>query len=228
MTSRQELLLTELLEKYIAQAEPVSSALLAKRARVSSATVRNELAELEKMGFVEQPHTSAGRIPTLKAYEFYIERLSPKEPAGAAAKRFETALNANHAAKAVAKELAEAAHAAVMIALSKDSFYYTGISELFAQPEFNDQQTVVTISRVLDLLDEALNHLYERATAETTVLIGEANPLTPNCALFVNRCQVEQGTEGVLAMLSPLRTDYNRNAGMLAFAKQLLDTKHNV
>jgi heat-inducible transcriptional repressor len=227
MTTRQELLLTELLEKYIAQAEPVSSALLAKRARVSSATVRNELAELEKEGYVAQPHTSAGRIPTLKAYEFYLKRLDPKEPTGTAAKRLQGCLNAQHAAKALAKELAESAHAAVMIALNKDSFYYTGISELFSHPEFNDQRTVVTISRVLDLLDETLKLLYEQASAETAVLIGEANPLTPNCALFVNRCSVEQGSEGVLAMLSPLRTDYNRNVGMLAFAKNLLDTKHN-
>jgi transcriptional regulator of heat shock response len=227
MTPRQETLLKELLEKYINQAEPVSSALLAKRMRVSSATVRNELSELESLGYLEQPHTSAGRIPTLKGYQFYVQRyLSPKEPVDAVAKRLKACVNANHTAKALAKELAEFSHAAVMVALNKDSFYYTGISELFAQPEFNDQRTVVSISRVLDVLGEALETLYEHASSETTVLIGDANPLAPNCALFVNRCSVDKGQEGVLALLGPLRTDYNRNTGMLIFAKDILD-KHN-
>lgn len=227
MTARQETLLKELLEKFISQAEPVSSALLAKRLRVSSATVRNELAELEKAGYVEQPHTSAGRIPTLQGYRFYVERyLSSKEPAEAVSKRLKGCLNADHQAKAIAKELAELAHAAVMIALGKDSFYYTGISELFSQPEFNNQQTVVSISRVLDVLGEALESLYRSASTETSVLIGENNPLSPACALFVNRCLVEKDREGILAMVAPLRNDYNRNLGMISFAKQLLDKQN--
>ncbi|MBI4122081.1 MAG: HTH domain-containing protein [Parcubacteria group bacterium] len=227
MTPRQETLLKELLEKYISQAGPVSSSLLAKRMRVSSATVRNELAELEAQGYVLSPHTSAGRVPTLKGYEFYVQHcLQPKVPTDAMVKRLEACLRADHLAKALAKELAEFSHVAVMVALDKDSFYYTGISELFAQPEFNDQRSVVIISRVLDALDEALQQLYAQASEATSVLIGGANPLAADCALFVNRCAVEKGQDGIMAMLGPLRTNYNMNAGALAFAKRLLD-QHN-
>lgn len=80
LTDRKEKILASIIERYTATGEPVGSKVLCtySAVAVSSATVRNEMAELTGMGYLEQPHTSAGRIPSDKGYRFYIDRL-PKE-----------------------------------------------------------------------------------------------------------------------------------------------------
>jgi len=74
---RAKRILSALVREYIASGEPVPSSLLVTQAgvAVSSATVRNVLARLEEEGFVQQPHTSAGRIPTDRGYRFYVDLL---------------------------------------------------------------------------------------------------------------------------------------------------------
>lgn len=75
LTQRQELILNSLIKEYLDNAEPISSDLLKKRMRlnVSPATIRNDLQELTELGYVTQPHTSAGRVPTEKGYKYFIE-----------------------------------------------------------------------------------------------------------------------------------------------------------
>jgi len=77
LTERRSNILRNLILEYIATATPVSSGRLSRSygAKVSSATVRNELVQLEKEGYVVQPHTSAGRIPSAKGYRYYVETL---------------------------------------------------------------------------------------------------------------------------------------------------------
>ena len=77
ISERQKIILTAVIEEYIETAEPVGSKRVAEKSglRVSSATVRNELAELTNRGYLEQPHTSAGRVPTAAAYRLYVNEL---------------------------------------------------------------------------------------------------------------------------------------------------------
>jgi heat-inducible transcriptional repressor len=77
MTDRQHRILARLVVEYIEQGEPVSSAWLAENSALglSSATVRNILAHLEQQGFVRQPHTSSGRVPTDSGYRLYVDLL---------------------------------------------------------------------------------------------------------------------------------------------------------
>ncbi len=78
ITARQRAILTAIIESYIASGEPVGSGTIAgaQLGGVSPATVRNEMAELSNEGLLEQPHTSAGRVPTAKAFRMYVEQLS--------------------------------------------------------------------------------------------------------------------------------------------------------
>src|SRR3954463_8075668 len=89
LSPRAARLLVALVGEYIHTAEPVGSSRLAQCAglNVSSATVRNTLAELEELGYLQQPHTSAGRIPTDRGYRFYVDHLleSPRTAKGSAA-----------------------------------------------------------------------------------------------------------------------------------------------
>lgn len=77
LTERQKKILWAIVDEYILSAEPVGSRTVSKKEGVgfSPATVRNEMADLEEMGFLEQPHASAGRIPSEKGYRFYVDHL---------------------------------------------------------------------------------------------------------------------------------------------------------
>jgi heat-inducible transcriptional repressor len=86
--TRHREILIAVIREYIDSAEPVGSRVLARRhfRSLSPATIRNAMADLEEMGYLAQPHTSAGRVPTDKAYRFYVESFPPPQPAGAPAR----------------------------------------------------------------------------------------------------------------------------------------------
>ena len=77
LTPRKREILKVVIENYIATAEPVGSKAIASQltSKVSSATIRNELSDLVEMGYLEQPHTSAGRVPSPKGYRLYVNEL---------------------------------------------------------------------------------------------------------------------------------------------------------
>ncbi len=85
MDERHRGVLIALIREYVDSAQPVGSRLLAKRhfKRLSAATIRNVMADLEEMGYLAQPHTSAGRVPTDKAYRYYVDSF-PRPPAAEA------------------------------------------------------------------------------------------------------------------------------------------------
>lgn len=75
MDDRKLKILSAVVNEYIVTGEPVGSKAIMAHVKASSATIRNEMAELEKQGYLEQPHTSAGRIPTYKGYRLYVDQL---------------------------------------------------------------------------------------------------------------------------------------------------------
>lgn len=77
LDDRKKKILQAVIDEYVSTAEPVSSGTLVKKYGLdySSATVRNELAELENHGYLDKPHTSAGRVPSAKGYRFYVDEL---------------------------------------------------------------------------------------------------------------------------------------------------------
>lgn len=80
MNERQNELLKEIVESYINSVKPVGSKALCKKFKLSSATIRNEMAELERLGFLEKNHVSSGRIPSEEGYKYYVDHLmKPRE-----------------------------------------------------------------------------------------------------------------------------------------------------
>ena len=82
LSERKKKILKAIVELYVKTAEPVGSKAIAAAmdSKVSSATIRNEMAELEEMGYLEKPHTSAGRIPSPKCYRIYVNELMEQHP----------------------------------------------------------------------------------------------------------------------------------------------------
>lgn len=81
MDDRKQRVLLAIIQDYVATAEPVGSRTIARKYQlgVSSATIRNEMADLEEMGYIEQPHTSAGRVPSITGYRYYVDSLMKRE-----------------------------------------------------------------------------------------------------------------------------------------------------
>lgn len=80
MDDRKLKILSAVVDEYIVTGEPVGSKAIMSHVSASSATIRNEMAELEKQGYLEQPHTSAGRVPTYKGYRLYVDKLMEQSP----------------------------------------------------------------------------------------------------------------------------------------------------
>ena len=82
LDERKQRILQAIINDYISSAEPVGSRTIARKydLGVSPATIRNEMADLEMLGYLEQLHTSSGRIPSSKGYRFYVDDLLPPQP----------------------------------------------------------------------------------------------------------------------------------------------------
>lgn len=93
LSERKQQILKAIIAEYIRTAEPVGSKALSELPELSfsSATIRNEMSELEEMGYLEKPHTSAGRVPSHKGYRFYVDHLM-RRPTAPISTKDETAL----------------------------------------------------------------------------------------------------------------------------------------
>jgi heat-inducible transcriptional repressor len=81
LDERKKIILESIIKDYVETAEPVGSRAMVKKhdLKISAATVRNEMSDLEDMGYLEQPHTSAGRIPSQKGFRYYVDCMMEKE-----------------------------------------------------------------------------------------------------------------------------------------------------
>lgn len=233
LDSRKEILLKLTVRRYVETAEPVGSAWLADASglEVSSATIRNELAELEEQGYLLQPHTSAGRAPSEKGYRYYVDHfLEKKKPGSATVDALAAAIReADESAdrlRRAAKTLAELSHESALAAFAPRDVYYTGLSNLFSKPEFRQIALVASMSRVLDHLDETMEKLYPHVTPNVRILIGTENPFGAECGLLIAALPPEASAKGgrpILGLLGPMRMDYDADAALLETAIETLN-----
>lgn len=231
MTERQQKVLSEIVEQYAEIAAPVGSITLAKLFSVSSATIRSEMAKLEDMGFIKQPHTSAGRVPTDKGYRWYVNRLSEQEisesevdrSAKAIDTRVRSAGEPDQAIRSAVRSLVELTHN-VGLATIGDSLYVRGIANLFGQPEFTDISTARAVANLLDNLEPWL-----RETAPNqplSVFIGRENPVgkSSGSTLIISRFRSPYSDRSYIGVLGPTRQDYRTVINLVRQTGQMLET----
>ena len=215
MTDRQQKILSAIVEQYAEVASPVGSTLLAKLFHVSSATIRAEMAELERLGYINQPHTSAGRMPTDKGYRFYVNNLAEGEETSLPGRRAERALASRvHNAGAPERMIRNAVDTLVELthnlglATIGNQLYMSGLSNLFGQPEFMHAAQVQQVAQLLDNLEPWLR---EAAPNEPlSVYIGQENPIgrTAGCTLIVSRFRSPFSDRSYIGTLGPTRQSY--------------------
>lgn len=216
MTERQQNILSAIVEQYAEVASPVGSSLLAKAFNVSSATIRAEMAELERMGFIMQPHTSSGRVPTDKGYRFYVNNLTTNSGlASLSERRGERALSARvqsagapeHVIRNAVDTLVELTHN-LGLATIGSQLYISGLSNLFGQPEFAGGLNVQQVAQLLDNLEPWLR---EAAPNEPlSVYIGQENPIgrSAGCTLIISRFRSPFSDRSYIGTLGPTRQSY--------------------
>src|SRR6266542_1163578 len=193
MTDRQRLILSAIVEQYAEVASPVGSQLLAKVFKVSSATIRAEMVELERLGYIMQPHTSAGRVPTDKGYRFYVNALAEEkdivpERRGerALATRVHDAGLPERTIRNAVDTLVELTHN-LGLATIGNQLYMSGLSNLFGQPEFMHAGQVQQVARLLDNLEPWLREA--APNQPLSVYIGSENPIgrSAGCSLIISK-----------------------------------------
>lgn len=228
MTERQKQILSAIIEQYAEVASPVGSKLLAKIFNVSSATIRAEMAELEKAGFIAQPHTSAGRIPTDKGYRLYVNSLAgqdslPERRAERAlSMRVQDAGRPEQKIRNAVDTLVELTHN-LGLATIGGQLYMSGLSNLFGQPEFIQAGQVRQVASLLDNLEPWLREA--APNQPLSVYIGRENPIgrAAGCTLVISRFRSPFSDRSYIGMLGPTRQSYKEVMALVRRAGQELE-----
>lgn len=244
LTKRQEGILFAIIEEYAEMAAPVGSITLAKLFQVSSATIRSEMAQLELMGYIAQPHTSAGRVPTDAGYRYYVNTLSEhpeimQEHASnlgtethdtgssdrenrALELRVNSQTRADFAIRGAVDSLVELT-GNLGLATIGEQLYISGISRLFTQPEFLDSERVRAVAKLLDNLEPWLR---EAAPGQAlNIFIGQENPIgkTSQVSLIISRFRSPYSDKSYIGVLGPTRQNYSRVMSLVRHAGDILE-----
>ena len=232
MNNKLKKLLAVVIEEYTNSAMPVGSQIIVEKydLGVSSATIRSHMATLEKEGFLHQPHTSAGRIPTDKGYRYFVEEimgdseLSIREQKKLQAEVLKLKAQNKRISRTAAKLLSSFSGSLAISGVKKD-FYDFGISELLSKPEFQKVDEFCRIAEALDYIDENIDVILSGVKeGETKIFIGEENPIKSisNCSMMVSPYKTKTGEKGVLAILGPKRMKYAKNKSLLEYFKKIM------
>jgi transcriptional regulator of heat shock response len=235
---RKKKVLQAIINHFVETAEPVGSntILVSYQFHVSPATIRNDMMTLEEEGYIYQPHTSAGRIPTDKGYRLFVDEMADYKKARLEAIQALSSVRAKYRADKVRERLYDAvsiiarATNAVSFATTPDNphTFFLGMSNVLRQPEFS--QNSVNASEVMEVLERSNNFINTLATLEVDdsvrTFIGEENilPQILSCSIIVTKYE-DDGFKGYIGILGPKRMDYAYNIVLLEEIKKLLNNK---
>ncbi len=249
ISNRQERLLNLIIREYIKTATPVASGLISKNAKIkaSPATIRNDMLDLEKKGYLEQLHTSGGRIPTDRAYRYYVNsilaksdklKISPKDK-----KKIQQALSKisrdpQAINKAVANALSECSRNLVITGIRQDTeFFKHGLLQLFKMPEFKEFENIFQLTTFFEGFDlmfslierEFFHTLGSPAGIPIQILIGSENPfkMIKGETIMCTKYLLPGDIIGSLTMIGPTRMDYEKNIALIKYTTELINQKYS-
>lgn len=228
MQNRRQAILKAIISEYLDTAEPVGSKTIMQsyNINVSPATIRSDMANLEKEGFLLQPYTSAGRIPTDKAYRVFVDDimqdLSPAPSLESILTDYRKAL----IDQKIKREMFDAINLlskfstnAAFATLPNSRTFFLGMSNIIKKPEFLKDPLVA--SRVVEVFednDNFLNFLQSLNLKEDKIeiLIGKENilPEIQSCSVILSKYNLK-GFKGTIGILGPTRMNYKLNSLLL-------------
>lgn len=239
MNQRQQHILAAVVKEYTQTALPVGSEVLMRKyfPEVSSATIRNAMAELEDDGYLHQPHISSGRIPTDKGYRLFVEtmmedrELSREEQQSLQKELLQLRAKNVRLARTTAKLLSAVSGGVGLsgvVSKNKEEFYEFGLPHLLEQAtERGDIDEICRLAEVLDLIDEKVDVLLARMEdGETQIFIGKENPISEisGYSMVISPYTSQEGDRGVIALIGPKRMEYAKNKSLIEYVKRLLSS----
>lgn len=229
MEKRKQNILKAVIKEYQGTAQPVSSQILFERYHfhIRPATIRLGMAELTEEGYFCQPHISAGRIPTDKAYQFFVEELIEERPLNKSEKKklqnIGRKIKNSHLniPRKIVENMALLSHSLGMNKEEND-FYEFGLNWLLREPEFSDRQ------RFIDLVDSLseVEEIFNRAENGLKILIGQKTlgPKLKDCSLIVNFLESPSSkNRSAVGILGPRRMNYAKNISLVEYASKILE-----
>jgi len=227
ITERQSQILNELVDQYINSARPVSSQLLEKKHDfgICPATIRIEMQKLTDTGFLYQPHTSAGRVPTDKGYRFFVDNLlekgSPKEKD---IFKIEDLIEREigdtvRFLQSLIKNLASFSSNSLALGylFDEDLFWKEGWEDVLGEPEFKETKVITDFADVIKHFEKEIEDI--KIDSGIKVYIGKENPFSKvkDFSIIISKCHLPEPQRRVKKRIHPLRLPKKEN-GVLAIA----------
>ncbi len=234
ITNRQKLILEIVIRDYIDLVEPISSSYIEKKYNlfISPATIRNELKELTEKGYLIQPHTSAGRVPSDKAYRYFVNKLlEKKESRNRNLEKKLTKIKLNTKDEiAFLRELtaflAGISSALTYSYLEKEKiFWREGFEETLHYPEFTNIEKVHSFFYLLKEFEKRFekNFYQEIGDNEIKIYIGHESPFkNEDFSILISKFSLS-GRDTYIAFLGPKRMAYDKNIKLINSLINLLE-----
>lgn len=235
LTDRQRFILKSIIEEYIETAEPVGSKVLEKKYAldVCPATIRNEMVKLTSLGYLKQPHTSAGRLPTSQALKLYINQLmKPKNLAltqevAVKEKIWDARFELDKLLREATKTLAQTT--GVLALATNDQtreIYFAGLKNILSLPEFVNLNLTRSLFEMLDDEDWWIS-LVNRFVGDLEsyhILLGAdwQDELLANCGYVFTVFRVGGESKGSIGVVGPTRLRYSEVIPTIQYVGDLI------
>lgn len=240
MQDRQKKILKAIIQEFIQTAEPVGSKtiMVSYKFNVSPATIRSDMAELEKEGLLTQPHTSAGRIPTDAGYRFFVDDLVDYEETRKLISPLVLKLKDEFQKDKLKRQihdavalLSKATNNMSFATLPDSQTFYLGISNVLKTPEFiKDPHQASQVVEVIEESNKFLTFLssLDDNDEKVQIFIGKENILEKiqSCSLIISKYNSPE-YKGYIGIMGPTRMNYAYNTVILEEVAELLNQEIN-
>jgi len=233
---RKERVLGIVVNEYIKTVSPVSSSFIAQEylPDLSSATIRNILAELENEGYLTHPHVSAGRIPTQDGYRFYVDnlmfeiKLLEEEKTRIKDEYDQSVKDLEALLEKTSELLSDITHYTSIVSVDcwQGRLFCHGTNYVVTYPEYQDIQKIRGILVILEEKERLLSIINQELERKVKILIGNeiaCENISDSCALAVSSFRTSLGANGRIAVLGPQRMDYARVVSALDYVKSVIE-----
>lgn len=222
MTERQRDILNWIVREYINSARPVSSQLLEKKAKfgICPASIRIEMQKLADKGYLSQPHTSAGRIPTDRGYRFFVDDLLEKQ--NEFWEETENWFNEEMIEddikfiQSLTRTLASSSQSLALSYLEKEKiFWKEGWEGILRKPEFEEKDYFLVFTEFLEDFEKGIDDF--EVNSKIKIYIGKESPWksAKDFSIISARCSLPEKREGIISLLGPKRMDYDKNISLM-------------
>lgn len=233
VTERQGEILDGIIREYINSAQPIGSLLLEEKYDfgISPATIRNEMQELTNKGFLCQPHTSSGRVPTDKGYRFFVNKLLEGQELIDSDDDFgigdwfkNEVSDTVKFVQSLTENLASESSTLVLSYWGKEKITWKdGWEEVLREPEFRESEYILNFAEFLEDFEKRIEDL--KFNPGIGVYIGKENPFSKikDFSIISSKCSLPRGRETILMLLGPKRMAYEKNICLMNALTKLME-----